>query len=179
MNKLEFDVHSLLSFSWSIESRNQRNLQILHILPSGLILKLPPVKLLNFPNSSISRHSGENPPSATVGKIHPRHSGENPSSATVGKIRPVTQRGNESNCPRDSTSLNLPCGFNITTVSVHYYNHYLQIQMSQKACLGCVMHTVQRAQLMLQNFAFALVLKTLLMPNVRFNTTICISYIGI
>ena len=94
MNKLEFDVHSLLSFSWSIESRNQRNLQILHILPSGLIFKLPPVKLLNFPNSSISRHSGENPPVPQWGKSVQCHNGENPSSDTEGKWIKLSKRFN-------------------------------------------------------------------------------------
>ena len=95
------------------------------------------------------------------------------------------------------------------TVSVHYYNHYLYrychrqlvlvtfSQFHQPTC--CFIYkwyhfqvrpwnlsrlpyahcAACTAQLMLQNLAFALVLKTLLMPNVRFNTTICISYIGI
>ena len=120
MNKLEFDVHSLLSFSWSIESRNQRNLQILHILPSGLILKLPPVKLLNFPNSSISRHSGENPPVPQWGKSIPCHSGENPSSDTEGKWIKLSKRSNVPEPPLWLASI-LPHYLSITTIITYRY----------------------------------------------------------
>ena len=166
MNKLEFDVHSLLSFSWSIESRNQRNLQILHILPSGLILKLPPVKLLNFPNSSISRHSGENPPVPQWGKSVQCHNGENPSSDTEGKWIKLSKRFNIPEPPlwlqyyhtqylsittiitctdTVTDSLSWLRLVNFTNPLAVLFINGITFKWGLGTCLGYLMHTVQRA----------------------------------